>query len=187
VPSLFSRLENPNSPSTHSAMKTASGAAILLAGFAARAASSQCLALPGDANWPDAEAWAKLNSTLDGRLSATLPIGHVCHDPTYDADACAALQQAWTKPGTQFVLAPLTLIDIHGGLTYRPQLELVFVCHAVVLCQPELRPLYGTVDTVPTRQLCELRCQCLLRCRRPGRSELHQDEQDPSRCAQHGP
>ncbi|KAK4039373.1 FAD binding domain-containing protein [Parachaetomium inaequale] len=81
-------------------MKTASGAAILLAAFAARAASSQCLALPGDANWPDAAAWARLNRTVDGRLSATLPIGHVCHDPTYDAVACVALQQAWAKPGT---------------------------------------------------------------------------------------
>ncbi|KAB5575314.1 FAD binding domain-containing protein [Coniochaeta sp. 2T2.1] len=83
-------------------MKTSFGAAIVLAGLAARATatSSQCHVLPGDTNWPNASAWALLNATVGGRLVATLPIGHVCHDPTYDAAACAALQQSWTQPLT---------------------------------------------------------------------------------------
>lgn len=84
-------------------MKTASGVAAVLAGLAgvAAAAPMQCRALPGDANWPDRASWAKLNNTVHGRLVATVPIGHVCHDPTYDEAACAALQQAWTEPVTQ--------------------------------------------------------------------------------------
>ncbi|KAK4233326.1 FAD binding domain-containing protein [Achaetomium macrosporum] len=83
-------------------MKTTLGAALVLAGLAAGVAgsSSQCRVLPGDARWPNASAWAGLNRTVNGRLVATMPIGHVCHDPTYDAAACAALQQAWTLPVT---------------------------------------------------------------------------------------
>jgi hypothetical protein len=90
-------------------MKTVLGAAAAMAGLAASATaarwtnSRECRVLPGDANWPDAAAWAALNETVNGRLVATVPIGHVCHDPTYDADACAALQQSWTKPVTQSV------------------------------------------------------------------------------------
>ncbi|UKZ80017.1 hypothetical protein TrVFT333_007781 [Trichoderma virens FT-333] len=34
-----------------------------------------CRYLPGDANWPNAAAWASLNSTVHGRLIATVPIG----------------------------------------------------------------------------------------------------------------
>ncbi|KAK4155836.1 FAD binding domain-containing protein [Chaetomidium leptoderma] len=81
-------------------MKTACGAAIVLAGLAAAATATQCRVLPGDANWPDAASWAGLNRTIRGRLIATVPIGHVCHDPTYDAAACATLQQTWTQPMT---------------------------------------------------------------------------------------
>ncbi|KAH6854783.1 hypothetical protein B0I37DRAFT_336880 [Chaetomium sp. MPI-CAGE-AT-0009] len=81
-------------------MKSVRRAAILLAGCAVKVGSSQCLALPGDPNWPNATSWASLNKTVDGRLSATIPIGSVCHDPNYDAEACAALQQAWRVPGT---------------------------------------------------------------------------------------
>lgn len=86
-------------------MKTAFNVVIVLAGLAATATagSGQCRVLPGDANWPRAAAWDSLNKTLHGRLIATVPIGHVCHDPTYDAAACAALQQTWTQPVTQYV------------------------------------------------------------------------------------
>ncbi|KAJ5174331.1 uncharacterized protein N7482_000208 [Penicillium canariense] len=62
--------------------------------------SSQCRCLPGDACWPAPSAWASLNSTVGGRLIATVPIGSPCHDPNYDAVACAALQAGWTEPQT---------------------------------------------------------------------------------------
>jgi hypothetical protein len=120
-------------------MKTATGLALFLAGFAATAtatdavvdvasdatvdsatdysvadysataastaSSSQCRVLPGDAKWPSEMVWDVLNKTVQGRLVSTVPLGHVCHAPDYDAAACAALQQAWTKPVTQSVLS----------------------------------------------------------------------------------
>ena len=60
----------------------------------------KCLCLPGDACWPTQNEWAALNSTVSGKLVATVPIGSPCHDPTYDATACANLQAQWTNPLT---------------------------------------------------------------------------------------
>lgn len=68
---------------------------------AAVAPKQQCHCLPGDACWPSVSSWNRLNDTVGGRLVATEPIGSPCHDPTYDADACAALQAGWTNPLTQ--------------------------------------------------------------------------------------
>ncbi|KAE8381725.1 hypothetical protein BDV26DRAFT_254962 [Aspergillus bertholletiae] len=60
--------------------------------------NSSCHCLPGDSCWPSTSAWASLNTTVGGRLVATVPIGSPCHDPNYDAAACAALQSDWTTP-----------------------------------------------------------------------------------------
>ncbi|EPS33218.1 hypothetical protein PDE_08180 [Penicillium oxalicum 114-2] len=57
-----------------------------------------CRCLPGDLCWPAAPAWSNLNTKLGGRLIKTVPIGSPCHDPTYDAAACQALQDNWTHP-----------------------------------------------------------------------------------------
>ncbi|KAB8204083.1 hypothetical protein BDV34DRAFT_198156 [Aspergillus parasiticus] len=59
---------------------------------------SNCYCLPGDSCWPSTSSWESLNSTVGGRLVATVPIGSPCHDPTYDAAACAALKSNWTTP-----------------------------------------------------------------------------------------
>ena len=67
----------------------------------ARGADSKCLCMPGDTCWPGEEEWATLNATLSGRLIATVPLAHVCHDPTFNATACAALQAVWALPQTQ--------------------------------------------------------------------------------------
>ncbi|KAL7932893.1 hypothetical protein V8C35DRAFT_305752 [Trichoderma chlorosporum] len=61
-----------------------------------------CRYLPGDANWPNAAAWASLNSTVHGRLIATVPIGTPCHDPTYNQAACSQLQTNWYLPQTHY-------------------------------------------------------------------------------------
>lgn len=78
---------------------------IALAGLATAAAaatnSSQCHVLPSDAAWPSASAWDALNTTVNGRLIATVPIGSPCHEPNYDAAACALLQANWTVASTQ--------------------------------------------------------------------------------------
>ncbi|OBR04746.1 FAD binding domain-containing protein [Colletotrichum higginsianum IMI 349063] len=67
---------------------------------AAAAPKQQCHCLPGEKCWPSTVSWDALNATVGGRLVATKPIGSPCHDPTYDAAACAALQSSWTNPLT---------------------------------------------------------------------------------------
>ncbi|KEY66405.1 hypothetical protein S7711_05838 [Stachybotrys chartarum IBT 7711] len=57
--------------------------------------SCACRYIPGDAGWPTAAQWDQLNTTVNGRLIATNPVSHVCHDPTYDEEACNALTAAW--------------------------------------------------------------------------------------------
>ncbi|KAL2813835.1 hypothetical protein BJX63DRAFT_207774 [Aspergillus granulosus] len=63
---------------------------------------SNCHCLPGDSCWPASNKWDALNSTVGGRLIATVPIGSPCHDPNYDADACAELQANWNYPQTHY-------------------------------------------------------------------------------------
>ncbi|KAI9375101.1 hypothetical protein BJX61DRAFT_200869 [Aspergillus egyptiacus] len=74
--------------------------ALVLAG--STVASSNCRCLPGDACWPSLQQWDALNSTVGGRLIATVPLGSPCHDPTYDATACAQLQEDWGLPETHY-------------------------------------------------------------------------------------
>lgn len=76
--------------------------ALLLARLGdAQGPRARCYRLPGDKDWPSDEAWSTLNSTVNGKLVATVPIGSPCHDPTYDASACDALKAQWTNPLTQ--------------------------------------------------------------------------------------
>lgn len=56
---------------------------------------STCRKLPQDADWPSAQDWAQLNQTVGGRLIATVPVAHVCHDPAYNATACAWFKENW--------------------------------------------------------------------------------------------
>ncbi|KAL4767772.1 hypothetical protein BDW60DRAFT_226368 [Aspergillus nidulans var. acristatus] len=70
---------------------------------AAGSSNASCHCLPGDACWPSAAKWNALNSTVGGRLIATVPIGSVCHEPAYDAEACAQLQEDWNLPQTHYV------------------------------------------------------------------------------------
>ncbi|KAK3984438.1 FAD-binding domain-containing protein [Cladorrhinum sp. PSN332] len=76
----------------------------------AAASCSECRSIPGDAAWPCSADWAGLNSTIDGRLVATIPIGAVCHNTfasevlgsvtTYDAAKCDELRNNWHFPET---------------------------------------------------------------------------------------
>ncbi|KAF2875592.1 hypothetical protein BDV95DRAFT_562230 [Massariosphaeria phaeospora] len=64
--------------------------------------STACRYLPGDEEWPSNDDWQQLNASVSGRLIATLPAAHVCHDPTYNAEACAELQESWYFPWAHF-------------------------------------------------------------------------------------
>ncbi|PMD28796.1 FAD-binding domain-containing protein [Hyaloscypha variabilis F] len=60
--------------------------------------ASSCRCLPGDSCWPTTKQWKALNTTVGGRLVATIPLGSPCHDPTYNATECAILQGEWHDP-----------------------------------------------------------------------------------------
>ncbi|KAI1122426.1 FAD-binding domain-containing protein [Nemania abortiva] len=57
--------------------------------------NSACKPIVGDRNWPTTAEWNKLNATVDGRLIATLPIAHVCHNPSFSEEACQPLKEHW--------------------------------------------------------------------------------------------
>lgn len=81
-----------------------------LSGLAATASAvtntSSCYVLPADSDWPSTSSWDTLNSTVGGRLIATVPVGSPCHDPTYDEAACLLLQTEWTLASTQYAALP---------------------------------------------------------------------------------
>lgn len=80
------------------------GALGLFATVSNAAAVPTCRYLPGDAGWPSVSTWKALNSSVGGRLVATVPLGSPCHDPTYNAKECAALQSEWLDPSLQLVV-----------------------------------------------------------------------------------
>jgi len=82
-------------------MKFSVATASAIAVQASAALAGRCHSFPGDASWPLDSAWSALNSTVGGRLVATVAIGSPCHDPNYNATACALLQTEWTLPQTQ--------------------------------------------------------------------------------------
>ncbi|EAU38028.1 conserved hypothetical protein [Aspergillus terreus NIH2624] len=84
-------------------MKASWAIAATVAALPLGALSTTCHCLPGDACWPSSARWNALNTTVGGRLVATVPIGTPCHDPTYDEAACKSLQNDWYLPQTHFV------------------------------------------------------------------------------------
>ncbi|KAM4066443.1 FAD binding domain-containing protein [Hirsutella rhossiliensis] len=76
------------------------------------ACKRKCKCLPQDSCWPRPNEWTRLNSTVGGRLVATVPLGSPCHDPQYDEGACEALRKDWLFPvvhiqSSSSVMAPL--------------------------------------------------------------------------------
>lgn len=67
----------------------------------ASSVAEDCHCLPEDSCWPSASKWDQLNSTVGGRLVKVVPIGAVCHDPTYDEAKCTALKASWDNVETQ--------------------------------------------------------------------------------------
>lgn len=61
----------------------------------------RCHCFPGDACWPSELTWQALNSSVHGRLVATVPLGAACHDPIYNPGICKNLQEHWLEPVTQ--------------------------------------------------------------------------------------
>ncbi|TGO08749.1 hypothetical protein BTUL_0193g00010 [Botrytis tulipae] len=64
-----------------------------------------CRCFPGDLCWPSVSEWAAFNTSVNGRLISTIPIGSVCHEffrnqSTYNVSKCTDLQAAWIDPQT---------------------------------------------------------------------------------------
>ncbi|KDQ14537.1 hypothetical protein BOTBODRAFT_174716 [Botryobasidium botryosum FD-172 SS1] len=53
------------------------------------------LCTSSDSCWPDSPAWIQLNASVSGHLVRSLPAAAPCHDPYYDADACAIASKSW--------------------------------------------------------------------------------------------
>ncbi|EEP79262.1 predicted protein [Uncinocarpus reesii 1704] len=49
----------------------------------------RCRCTPREPCWPSTARWKALNESIDGNLVAVKPVGYVCHDPSFDQDACA--------------------------------------------------------------------------------------------------
>lgn len=62
---------------------------------------TRCRCFPGDTCWPSNDDWAHFNASVNGQLVATVPIATPCHDPSFDAGQCKALQDNWTEPSLQ--------------------------------------------------------------------------------------
>ena len=62
---------------------------------------SKCKCFPGDSCWPSSREWRNLNSTVGGRLIATVPLGEACHGDKYDSFKCQQLRDSWQSPGLQ--------------------------------------------------------------------------------------
>jgi hypothetical protein len=49
----------------------------------------------GDPCWPCASDWASFNSSVSGRLIASLPPAAVCHEAHYNATLCSNITMEW--------------------------------------------------------------------------------------------
>lgn len=67
-----------------------------------------CRYIPGDEGWPSKIHWEQLNDTVGGRLIATVPVAHVCHQSgpfaAYDQTTCEDLATAFQDAGPETML-----------------------------------------------------------------------------------
>jgi hypothetical protein len=66
--------------------------------------STQCKTFPGDKTWPSTTEWNKLNSTVGGRLVATVPLGAPCHGASFNNATCESLKEQWQSEKIQYVI-----------------------------------------------------------------------------------
>lgn len=71
-------------------------------------AAQKCRYIPGDVGWPSRREWEHLNATVGGRLIATVPVAHVCHETgpfaAYNETACEDLGRAFQNDGAATLL-----------------------------------------------------------------------------------
>ena len=65
--------------------------------------SAKCKTFPGDTTWPSKADWNTLNSTVGGRLIATVPLGAPCHGSNFNNATCNSLKEQWQYEKIQYV------------------------------------------------------------------------------------
>lgn len=79
---------------------------LALTALVATALGQDCRRIPGDEGWPTQQEWEGLNTTVGGRLIATVPLASVCHDEgdfaAYNSTACANLKEVWDLSQVQY-------------------------------------------------------------------------------------
>ncbi|KAF9876186.1 FAD binding domain-containing protein [Colletotrichum karsti] len=87
---------------------------------------STCRCFPGEDCWPTAAEWDAFNSTVGGRLVATVPIGAVCHDSSfgaYDEAKCTALKSAWASSETHIQTSSSVMAAFFANQSCDPFLQ----------------------------------------------------------------
>ncbi|KAL0564320.1 hypothetical protein V5O48_017727 [Marasmius crinis-equi] len=79
-------------------MFTQAALVVAFASFAVGQNVQSCRILPTDSSWPSQDVWDTFNSSVDGRLIKTVPIGSPCHDPTFDEAQCNIVKENWHSP-----------------------------------------------------------------------------------------
>lgn len=66
--------------------------------------NNTCKVFPGDAEWPSAQDWDRLNQTLNGALIQTVPIAAVCYPelPQYNQERCDYVTNRWDNSTLQY-------------------------------------------------------------------------------------
>ncbi|KAL6862000.1 FAD-binding domain-containing protein [Trichoderma novae-zelandiae] len=81
-----------------------------------RSRPANCRLLPGDAAWPKASDWARLNKTLKGQLIKSVPMASACHDApfdNYDAQFCAEIQAGWNETKMFHIDQPAEFLSMY--------------------------------------------------------------------------
>lgn len=69
--------------------------------------TASCRCFPGDTCWPTKIQWNEFNDTVDGGLTASVPLAAICHDneefAAFNAVDCAVLQDEWYLPETHLI------------------------------------------------------------------------------------
>ena len=90
-----------------------------------------CRCFPGDACWPSTTQWHSFNSTIGGKLIASVPLAAVCHNDVFaafDSKKCDALQDNWFSPETHLVSSSSPMSYLFTNNTCNPFLDAAASC-----------------------------------------------------------
>ncbi|KAJ8081677.1 hypothetical protein PM082_007523 [Marasmius tenuissimus] len=118
----------------------------------------ECRLLPTDSAWPSDSVWEAFNTSVDGRLVKTVPIGSPCHDPDFDEESCTIVRKNWRVPdfhqaSSSSVMDPLFLNNSCDPFSSRelPCLTGAYVQYAVNVSEP--RHVLETINFVKRQNI----------------------------------